>query len=42
MGCCECPRQQVGNAIDWMIGDAGEDGAEIGLGIDAIQLAGFD
>ena len=38
----DVPRQQLGHTIDRMIGDTLEHVAQIGLGIEAVQLCGFD
>ena len=40
MFCCQIPRQGSGDAVDGMICDNGEDRAEIGVRVDAVQLAG--
>lgn len=36
------PRQQFRDAIDFVIGDAGEDIAEVGFWVEAVELCGFD
>ena len=36
------PRQQFCDAVDLVIGDAGEDIAEIGFWIDGTEFAGLD
>src|SRR5439155_19514831 len=36
------PWQEFGDAIDGVIGDAGQDGTQIRLGIETIELGGFD
>ena len=38
----DIPRQQFADAVDGMIGDAVEDFAEVGFGIEAVELGGFD
>lgn len=34
--------QQLGDTIDWMVGNSADHRAQIGLGIEAIELGGFD
>ncbi len=41
MGLGPVPRQEFCHAIDGMICDAGKNGAEVGLGIDAVELGGL-
>ena len=36
------PRQEFDDTIVWMVGDAGEDVAEVGFRVDAVELGGFD
>jgi hypothetical protein len=38
----EGPGQQVGDAVDRMIGDASKHIAQVGLGIEAVELGGLD
>ena len=41
LAACAGRREQFCDTVDRMTGDVGEDGAEIGFGSDAVQLAGF-
>lgn len=36
------PRQQLADAVDLVVGDAGEDVAQIGFGIHVVELGGLD
>jgi hypothetical protein len=36
------PRKLLGDAVDGMVGDAGEHVAQIGFRIQAVELGGFD
>lgn len=38
----EVPRQEFANLVNQVIGDLGENRAEIGLWIDAVETAGLD
>ena len=40
--CSPIPWEQFVDAVDFVIGDAGENVAEIGFGINGVELAGFD
>ena len=42
MGFGPVPRQEFCDAVNRMICDAGEDRADVGLGIDAVELGGLD
>jgi hypothetical protein len=37
-----CSGQQLGDAVDGMVGDAADHLAQIGFGIEAVELGGFD
>jgi hypothetical protein len=37
-----CQGQQLGDPVDGVVGDAAEEIAQIGLGIEAVQLGGLD
>jgi hypothetical protein len=41
-GSFQLPRQEFVDLGDRMVGDLGEDGAEIGFGVDTAQLGGLD
>ena len=38
----EVPGQEFFDAVDWMIGDAGQHVAEVGFGIKSVQVRGAD
>jgi hypothetical protein len=38
----DVPGKQVGDALDGMVGDAPEDVAQIGLGVEAVELGALD
>ena len=38
----DVPGQQFVDAVDRVVGDAGQDVAQIGLGIEAVELGGLD
>jgi len=41
-GSVDVPWQEIADAIDGVVGDAFEDGSEIGFWIEAVELRGFD
>ena len=40
--CGPVPWEQFGDAVDVVVGDAGQDIAEPGFGIETVELGGFD
>jgi len=40
--CRPIPRRQLADAVDLVIGNAGEDVAQIGFGVEVVELGGFD